>query len=56
VAGPACQLIATGGAPGTCPAAAAELTIRDDVDANLPLHLEHAQDLAILNFTQRLQA
>src|SRR5207302_9882824 len=37
------------------PAAAAELAIRIGVDADLLLHVEHAQDLAILQFAQRVR-
>ena len=35
-----------------CPAAATKLSVRNHVDANLLLHVQHAQDLAIFDFAQ----
>ena len=35
-----------------CPAATTKLAVRDDVDADLLLHVQHAQDLAIFDFSQ----
>src|SRR5207248_11211763 len=37
------------------PAAATVLAVRKDIDPGLLLHLEHAQDLAILHFAQLVE-